>query len=156
MQTGTGRQANATNDGTQSGIDVVGRPQLLTQSDTDPEEVRYCSHCGCKWPVGRAFPDETTRGTVCDSCQCEEPHRFLSKGEFVVEGMCCTACQTAVEKALKRVNGVQNVRVSYVFGKAHVDYDPRIVNLKQIEQAIKNSGYRCIVQGRVQPGSYVR
>lgn len=73
-----------------------------------------------------------------------------------MEGMCCTACQTAVAKALTRLDGVENIRVSYVLGKVHVDYDPRVITIEQIEGAIMTAGYRCIVQGRVQPGSYAR
>lgn len=125
----------------------------MTRSKGEFETPLYCSHCGSIWPSGQTLAS----GTEEAACPvCGKPHLLVSKAAFVVEGLCCTACQTAVEKGLKRVNGVQNVRVSYVLGKAHVDYDPRIVNLKQIEQAIKNSGYRCIVQGKVQPESYAR
>jgi len=126
--------------------------EYLTRSKDELETPVYCSGCGSIWPYGHTTGQ--TEGALC--LVCREPHPAVSKAALVVEGMCCTACQTAVEKALRRVNGVQNVRVSYVLGKAHVDYDPRVANLEQIEKAIRNAGYRCIVQGKVQPGSYAR
>lgn len=135
---------------------VVGSDGFLIRPEDESKNMQYCSHCGCTWPQGQAFPGQSRGGALCISCQCTEPHHFLSKGAFVVEGMCCTACQTAVAKALRRLNGVENVRVSYVLGKVHVDYDPRVITIEQIERGITNAGYRCIVQGRVQPGSYAR
>jgi len=149
--------AKARNSGTKARVDaVVGRVRFLMRPEDDSKNMQYCSHCGCMWPQGQAFPDRSKGEALCTSCQCREPHRFLSKGAFVVEGMCCTACQTAVAKALTQLDGVENVRVSYVLGKVHVDYDSRVVSIEQIERAITTAGYRCIVQGRVQPGSYAR
>jgi len=149
--------AKATNSRTQARVDVVvGRVRLLIRPEDESNNMQYCSHCGCMWPQGQAFPNRSRVDVFCPSCQCAEPHRFLSKGAFVVEGMCCTACQTAVAKALRRLDGVENVRVSYILGKVHVDYDPRVITIEQIERAITNAGYRCIIQGRVQPGSYAR
>ncbi len=135
---------------------VVGRDGFLIRPEDESKNMRYCSHCGCTWPQGQAFPGLGGGEALCTSCRCTEPHHFLSKGSFVVEGMCCTACQTAVARGLRRLDGVENVRVSYVLGKVHVDYDPRVITIEQIGQGITNAGYRCIVQGRVQPGSYMR
>lgn len=60
---------------------------------------------------------------------------------FVVQGMDCPACASAVECKLKAVTGVRRVAVSAESRKADIDYDPRSTTVSELESAIKDAGY---------------
>lgn len=65
----------------------------------------------------------------------------LAHASFVVEGMNCAGCASAVENKLKTLNGVRTVTVSVESRKAEIDYDPHATNVSQLEKAIKEAGY---------------
>ncbi len=58
-----------------------------------------------------------------------------------VAGMSCAACVNKVEKALKRLPGVQQASVSLAAGKAGVVFDPEACALPDLQQAIEGIGY---------------
>ncbi len=58
-----------------------------------------------------------------------------------IEGMTCSSCSAAVEKAIKKLDiGLVNVNLSTE--QAYVEYDPTKVRLSQIKQAIIKVGYK--------------
>ena len=59
-----------------------------------------------------------------------------------VQGMTCTACAKAVERALGKVQGVSHVSVNFATEKATVKYDPAAVRLSEIKQIITKAGYK--------------
>lgn len=69
--------------------------------------------------------------------------RRVDQASFVVEGMDCTACATAIEKKLKDLDGVQSAIVSYELKRATVKFDASRVTIAQLEQAIRDAGYRA-------------
>jgi len=58
-----------------------------------------------------------------------------------VTGMHCAACVAAVERALKKVDGVSDARVNFASEKATVDFDPAFVTVETLEHAIEEAGY---------------
>ncbi|MBM3752356.1 MAG: cadmium-translocating P-type ATPase [Acidobacteria bacterium] len=58
-----------------------------------------------------------------------------------IEGMSCAACVGHVEKALKSVDGVADVRVSLLTSDARVQYDDARANTSVIVEAIRDAGY---------------
>ena len=58
-----------------------------------------------------------------------------------VGGMTCASCSAAVERALKRLPGVNSASVNLATEKALVDYDPGAVRLSELKQAIQKAGY---------------
>lgn len=66
----------------------------------------------------------------------------VAHATFVVEGMDCAACATAVENKLKAVAGVRKAAVSFEHKKAEIDYDPHSATPAQMEKAIEEAGYR--------------
>ncbi len=69
------------------------------------------------------------------------PH--VDRASFMVEGMDCSACATAIEKKLKDLTGVQSATVSYEQKRATVEFDPSKITAAQLEQAIQDAGYRA-------------
>ncbi len=59
-----------------------------------------------------------------------------------VEGMDCAACAASVEKKLSGLTGVRAARVSFERGTAEVEYDPNRIGKLQIQNAIRDSGFR--------------
>ena len=66
--------------------------------------------------------------------------------EVVVKigGMTCAMCVATIEKALKSLEGVLEVSVNLGTESARVVYDPGVVSLEEIRQAIEGTGYTYI------------
>lgn len=64
---------------------------------------------------------------------------------LAVEGMTCASCVARVEKALKKVEGVQNATVNLATEKAWVAFDPTRVRLDQLQKAVSESGYTLVL-----------
>jgi Cu+-exporting ATPase len=58
-----------------------------------------------------------------------------------VGGMSCAACSARVERVVGKMEGVTSVSVNLAAEKATVVFDPRIVDLSAIQDAITNAGY---------------
>ncbi|MBN2334469.1 copper-translocating P-type ATPase [Candidatus Bathyarchaeota archaeon] len=58
-----------------------------------------------------------------------------------IVGMTCAACVAAVERALKRVDGVEDAVVNLATEKAHVRYDPGKVSILDLRGAVRDAGY---------------
>lgn len=59
-----------------------------------------------------------------------------------IGGMTCAACGNRIEKALQKLNGIEAVSVNYATEKATITYDPQIVRISSIKQAIQKAGYQ--------------
>ena len=58
-----------------------------------------------------------------------------------VEGMTCASCVARVEKAISKVEGIKNVTVNFASEKASFEYNPKEVDLKEIEKIVEDAGY---------------
>ncbi len=61
---------------------------------------------------------------------------------FLVEGMTCGGCETGVRMAVKKLDGVEDVKASYEQGRAEVTYEATKVTTDQIIAAIGTLGYK--------------
>src|ERR671933_83221 len=60
---------------------------------------------------------------------------------FPVTGMTCASCVRRIEKALGKVDGVQEASVNLATEKAHVVFDPAVASLDQLRAAVEKAGY---------------
>ncbi len=58
-----------------------------------------------------------------------------------VGGMTCASCSSAIERAIKKLPGAASVSVNLATEKALVSYDPSLLRLSEIKQAIVTAGY---------------
>jgi Cu+-exporting ATPase len=58
-----------------------------------------------------------------------------------VQGMTCASCAAAIERALHKLSGVHEASVNLATERATVSYEPDIVRLSAIKQAITAAGY---------------
>jgi len=63
---------------------------------------------------------------------------------LTIGGMHCAACSTRVEKALSKLEGVESATVNLATEKATIIFNPQILRLSAIKEAIVNAGYEVI------------
>ncbi len=63
------------------------------------------------------------------------------KQTFQVTGMTCSACSANVERAVKKLSGVEHVEVSLLANRMTVDYDPEKTGVGEIAAAVTAAGY---------------
>ena len=62
---------------------------------------------------------------------------------LTVRRMICSSCATAVEKALRGTDGVQEVTIDTMNDKVWVKYDERKLTPQQLVEVVKKSGYQA-------------
>ena len=73
------------------------------------------------------------------------------KRKFAVTGMTCSACSAHVEKAVRKLEGVDTVAVNLLQNNMTVEYDEARVDVNQIIAAVEHAGYGAHLSG-VQSG----
>jgi Cu+-exporting ATPase len=61
-----------------------------------------------------------------------------------IGGMTCAACAQRIEKALRKLEGVETVTVNLATEKATVVYNPQVVRISAIKEAIEKAGYKAL------------
>jgi P-type Cu+ transporter len=68
----------------------------------------------------------------------------VSRITLPVQGMTCAACVSAVENALKELDGVASAAVNFATEKAAIEYFPSQVNIRDFKRVIKEAGYEVV------------
>ena len=63
---------------------------------------------------------------------------------LLIGGMTCAACSARVERALRKLEGIQSASVNLATEKASVVFDPRILRLSSIKEAVEKAGYTAL------------
>lgn len=63
------------------------------------------------------------------------------KEKFDITGMTCSACSSRVEKCVSRLEGVRSVSVNLLTNSMQAEYDEKILNERQIIDAVVKAGY---------------
>jgi len=72
-----------------------------------------------------------------------------------IAGMVCASCVTAVERALGALPGVFAASVNFATFQAQVEFDPAVVSLEQMEQAVAEAGYQ-VAAAEEEPVAFAR
>ncbi|HWQ50346.1 MAG TPA: heavy metal translocating P-type ATPase [Terriglobales bacterium] len=70
-----------------------------------------------------------------------------------VGGMTCAACSAAVERALKRKEGVRSASVNLITGFAEVEYDKALATPEELAAAVRKAGYEPFLPEKNESGS---
>ncbi|KPJ53372.1 hypothetical protein AMJ39_04925 [candidate division TA06 bacterium DG_24] len=74
-----------------------------------------------------------------------------------IEGMTCAACVARVERALSEVDGVVGANVNFATEQATVDFQPSLVTLDRLSEAVDAAGYRVgRLEGEEEPADAER
>jgi Cu+-exporting ATPase len=60
---------------------------------------------------------------------------------FRVREISCSVCGLAIEKQVKKMDGVKGVRTAVMLNKVFVDFDPSKIDLDRIKKAVDKTGY---------------
>jgi Cu+-exporting ATPase len=61
--------------------------------------------------------------------------------ELLIKGMSCAACSSAVERAVRKLDGVVSAEVNLTTNRGSFEYEPSKVKLSEIKAAIEKAGY---------------
>ena len=62
-----------------------------------------------------------------------------------IQGMTCAACSAAVERAVRKIPGIETANVNLTTEKLSVSYDDRTVSLDTIVAAVDKAGYHALL-----------
>lgn len=68
----------------------------------------------------------------------------MKEVDLEIGGMHCVMCAAAVQRAVKKIDGVGDADVSYASESAHILYDEEKTNLKAISKTVKKAGYSVV------------
>lgn len=68
------------------------------------------------------------------------------KQKYDVMGMTCSACSAHVDKAVRHLDGVQDVNVNLLSNCMIVDYDENKVTDAMIQKAVEDAGYKAALE----------
>lgn len=68
----------------------------------------------------------------------------MTKETLTVEGMSCGHCVSSVEGSVGELKGISLVKVNLDAGKVDVEFDPALVSLDQIKEAIDEQGFDVV------------
>ncbi|MFT8675210.1 MAG: heavy-metal-associated domain-containing protein [Acetobacter sp.] len=65
----------------------------------------------------------------------------LTTASFMVDGMTCDGCVSAVKRALAAIDGVESTDVNLAINEVKVTYDPARAGVSSLRNAIRGAGY---------------
>jgi len=74
----------------------------------------------------------------------EERIDIMESTTLIAPDISCEHCQHAIEGAIGKLEGVSQVRVDIPTKAVHIDYDPEIVTLAEIEEVLDDTGYTVV------------
>ena len=66
------------------------------------------------------------------------------KETYLVEGMSCAVCAQTVESMLSSLNGVKSAHVNFAASNVFIEFNDKIVSLKNLEKSVDSIGYKLI------------
>lgn len=71
------------------------------------------------------------------------------KQTFPIKGMHCASCVRVIERALRKVDGVEDCNVNIATEQATVTYDGKKVTKENLASAVSNVGYKAMVNEEI-------
>jgi Cu+-exporting ATPase len=67
-----------------------------------------------------------------------------------IDGMTCTSCTSRITRAVRKLDGVESVRVDLGSDSAEVTFDPARTSLAAVAEVVRRAGYEAQVD-RAEP-----
>ena len=78
----------------------------------------------------------------------DQDTKQVATKQLQIEGMHCASCVQAVEKSLKKLDGVGEASVNLSTESATVEFDPSQVDVERLRKAVSDAGYEASERGR--------
>jgi len=72
--------------------------------------------------------------------------------KFKAKGMHCTSCETLIERAASKIEGISNIKADYSTETVKVTFDSDKTNISEISKAVEEKGYECSLFGTEKKG----
>lgn len=79
----------------------------------------------------------------------EEAQDRRSRVVFKVRGIDCTTCALAIERQVKKMDGVEEVGTALMLNKMIIDYDETKTSVSKIMKTIDKAGYSNYLVSKV-------
>jgi Cu+-exporting ATPase len=89
--------------------------------------------------VGESLSSEGSQEKVGES---KETKAGKLRMVVSVRDISCVTCGLAIEKQVKKIEGVEDVKTAVMLNKVFIDYDPKLVDSGTIRKAIDKTGYK--------------
>lgn len=66
------------------------------------------------------------------------------KSTLAISGMHCASCALNIEKSLKKQEGVTKAIVNFSAEEATIEYDPKLIGIKQFKKIVNDLGYKAL------------
>ena len=86
-----------------------------------------------------------------DKLMTKEQQSELQTVSLPVQGMSCASCVSHVHKALAAVEGVSDAAVNLATERATVRFEPGLVQLESLTQAVHDAGYEVTTEEQILP-----
>ncbi len=93
-------------------------------------------------------PDEVSPAEIVQAVRRAGYDVGTVKTELVLSGLSCASCVLRVEKALLARRGVIAASVNLATSRAQVEYLPSVISLAELEEAVRQAGYKVIETGQ--------
>lgn len=67
-----------------------------------------------------------------------------NKVDFKIDGMTCASCAKAIERAVNKLDGIEDINVNVATERATINYDISKLKLTQIRNTIEKAGYKVL------------
>jgi Cu+-exporting ATPase len=74
----------------------------------------------------------------------EEKDKSIREIMLPISGMTCASCSNAVQRAIGKLDGIQEVNVNFATEKAKVVYDSSKTRISEIKDAVSKAGYKAL------------
>lgn len=66
-----------------------------------------------------------------------------------IEGMTCTSCAKAVERAVRKLQGVEEANVNFATEKLNIRYEPSLLRVSDIKKTVEKAGYSALEEAKI-------
>ncbi|KAG0584573.1 hypothetical protein KC19_3G219000 [Ceratodon purpureus] len=123
-------------------LKVVVQPRPGSERDKERRRKKknareLTSSSSSRYPSMPSYPASPSRGEIDVS--------EIRTARFQVTGMECAACAGSIEKAVKRLPGIEEATVAVLQNRAQVVYRPAFVQEESIREAIDDAGFEAVI-----------
>ena len=92
------------------------------------------------------IPEASKEETALAEREAKKEKAEKSRMVVSVRNISCVTCGLAIEKQVKKIKGVEDVKTAVMLNKVFVDFDPKLVDSDTIRNAIDKTGYKSYMQ----------
>jgi len=86
-------------------------------------------------------PEQPAQDPLANAAAPPLPRNNTTKAEFAIEGMTCSMCSQAIQKAVESMTAIKSIQISLATDTAVVEWNDGATNAQDIQETIEAIGY---------------